>query len=164
MFRTVFMVSFLVATSALASGGYPGAIQTKLSLAAPPAQTCALCHTNGITGAGTVNTLFGAAMRARGLTGGENATSLNTALDTMAADAVDGDGDGTTDVGELMAGRNPNVADGMSTDGGTGGGAGGGGGGDGGTPSLKYGCGASMVPELLVLAGLVPLFRRRRAR
>jgi hypothetical protein len=160
MFRTAFMVSFLVATSALASGGYPDAVRAKLSLAAAPPQSCALCHTNGITGAGTVNTLFGTAMRARGLTGGENATSLNTALDTMAADAVDSDGDGTTDVGELMAGRNPNTVDGMSTDGGTGGGSGG----DGSTPSLKYGCGAAVVPELLALAGLVPLLRRRRAR
>ncbi|MFZ5444824.1 MAG: hypothetical protein ACOZQL_32845 [Myxococcota bacterium] len=158
MFRTALLVGSLFATAALASSTYPTAIQTKLSLGAPPSQSCALCHTNGITGAGTVNTPFGTAMRGKGLTGGDNTTALNTALDQLAAQMIDSDSDGTTDVAELMAGRNPNVADG-ATDGGMGGGAGGGGGE--GPPTLKYGCGATVVPELLLLAGLVPLLRRR---
>lgn len=161
MLRTALFFGALLSLPALASSSYPAAIQTKYSLAAPPAQSCALCHTNGITGAGTVNTLIGTALRARGLTGGDNAAALTAAFDQLATDAVDSDGDGTTDVAELMAGRNPNVADG-ATDGGMGGGTGGGtGGGDGGTPGLKYGCGATVVPELLLLAGLVPLLRRR---
>lgn len=156
MLRTLLMVS-VVAAPAFASDPYLGFIQTKYTLGAPPPQSCALCHTNGVTGFGTVNTLFGTAMRARGLTGGANTASVGTALDKLAADAFDGDGDGVTDVAELMAGTNPNTFDGTATDGGTGGG--------GGTttevPALKYGCGAAVVPELLLLAALLPLLRRR---
>ncbi len=160
MLRTLFLVC-LVAAPAFASDTYPPAIQTKYARPAVP--DCSLCHVNGITGAGTVNTLIGTALRTRGLVGGSNTTTLGTALDRLATDAVDSDGDGVTDVAELMASTNPNVAD-VSTDGGTGGGTGGGGGTTE-VPPLKFGCGASAVPELLVLAGLLPLLRRRvRAR
>lgn len=143
--------------SAFASADYPTVIQTKYSLAAPPPQSCALCHTNGITGTGTVNTLIGKALRTRGLVSG-NATSLTTSLDTLATDMVDSDGDGVTDVAELMAGTDPNTA---ATTTGGGGGATGGGGGTTLAP-LKYGCGASVAPDLLALAGLAWFARRRR--
>lgn len=154
MHRTALLM-VLIAVPAWASDTYPAAIQNKYSLAAPPPESCSLCHTNGITGVGTVNTPFGRSMRMRGLVSQEVA-SLNAALDALAAASVDSDGDGVTDVAELMAGTNPNV--GPS---GTGGGAGGGGGTV--VPPPRYGCGAEVVPELAFLAALLPLRRRRRA-
>lgn len=155
MLRSIVLIS-LVAAPALASTQYPTVIQTKYSLATPPAQSCSLCHTNGITGTGTVNTPIGKALRMRGLVSNDDA-SLIAALNQLATDAVDSDGDGTTDVAELMAGTNPNVSEG-----GTGGGAGGGGGTTTVVPGLKYGCGASVVPELLLVASLALLRRRVR--
>lgn len=152
MLRTSLFL-FLVAAPAWASAQFPPTIKAKYSLAAEP--PCAICHTNGITGIGTVNTLFGTALRMHGLVAGSDA-SLNAALDALAAQNVDSDGDGVTDVAELMAGTDPNTAP-ASTDGGTGGG--GGGGTVIGPP--KFGCGASVVPELLFLTALVPLLRRR---
>ena len=105
MLRTS-LVLILVAAPVWASAQFPGTIKTKYSLAAEP--PCAICHTNGITGIGTVNTPFGTAMRMHGLVAGSDA-SLNTALDAMAAANVDSDGDGVTDVDELKAGHDPNV-------------------------------------------------------
>lgn len=151
----------LAAAPALASSTFPVALRGHLSLAgAPP--PCALCHTNGITGPGTVNTPFGRALRMRGAVGLDEAR-LRTALDTMRTDAVDSDGDGAPDIVELESGTDPNVPDG---DGGTGqdGGAGGGGG-DEVFPPPRYGCGASAVPGLWVLGSVVALLslaRRRR--
>lgn len=153
----------LAAAPAFASSTFPAAIRAHLSLPAPIPQDCALCHVNGITGAGTVNTLFGKAVRARGAVA-NNETALNTAIDRMATDAVDSDGDGVTDIQELRNGTDPNVAD---RDGGTGGGAGGGAGGGGGTVTLpppSYGCGASTAPGLLGAVGLLGLAALRRVR
>lgn len=148
----------LVAAPAWATDQFPGVIQTRYSLAAAPA--CNLCHTNGITAVGTVTTPFGAALRAKGLVANDVA-SLNTALDALTTGMVDSDGDGVTDVAELMAGTDPNVGA-ASGDGGTGGGTGGGGGNT--VGPLQYGCGASVVPELLAFGLLVPLLRRRARR
>ena len=145
----------LLAAPAWASDTFPAFIKNKYNLASLP--DCALCHTNGITGLGTVNTPFGKAARMHGLVAGDTA-SLNAALDAMAAENVDSDADGVTDVAELMAGTSPNVG---ATP--TGGGAGGGGGGTV-LPPPRYGCGASVVPELIFFAGLLPLLRSRRRR
>ena len=144
---------------AAASSGFPAVVQGHLSLSQQPA--CALCHTNGITGMGTVNTPFGSALRAKGLVAGNDA-SLTAALDALSAAGTDSDQDGTGDVAELTAGRNPNVADAPSTDAGTAT--------DGGTstetvPPPKFGCGANAVPGmggLLALAALAPWMIRRR--
>ena len=155
MLRTTFMAALLTASAVFASDYYPSTIQAKYSLGSPPAQSCSLCHSNGITGSGTVNTPIGKALRARGLVSNNDA-SLKTALDKLATDAVDSDGDTVTDVAELMAGTNPNVAEG-GTDGGTGGG----GGGTTTVPNLRFGCGAEVVPGLLIVA-LLPILRRRR--
>lgn len=141
----------LLAAPAWATAEFPPAIQARYSLGAEP--LCQLCHTNGITARGTVTTPFGSAMLARGLVPNDVA-ALNTALDALTTEMVDSDGDGVVDVEELAAGTDPN-----KVEGGTGGGAGGGTGTS--VGPLRYGCGASAVPELLLLAGLLPLVRRR---
>ncbi len=154
--RRIALFVFLLAAPAWATDAFPGAIMSKYMLADLPPELCALCHVNGITGVGTVNTPFGKSMRMNGLLPSNNA-SLNAALDALAAASIDSDNDTVTDVAELMAGRSPNVA--QST------GTGGGGGGGGNTvvaPPPKFGCGASVVPELLFFASLLPLLRSRR--
>jgi hypothetical protein len=61
----------------------------------------------GNTGPGTVQTPLGIALRARGLEGGDDGT-LEIALDALARDASDSDGDHQTDIAELQAGIDPN--------------------------------------------------------
>ena len=135
---------------AMASTNYPVVVQSHLSLSAPPRQSCGLCHTNGVTGSGTVNTPVGKALKARGMVSG-NEGSLRAALDALARDGVDSDGDGVPDIEELKAGTDPNVAGTDTTS----------------TATPKYGCGAEAVPGLEALAlgvWLVFSHRRRRAR
>jgi len=96
----------LASPSALASEIFPGTIQQHLSLTYSP--PCSLCHAGGVTGFGTVTTPFGAAMRARGLVA-RDTNSLASALDKMAAEGVDSNGDGVTDIDELKAGTDPNA-------------------------------------------------------
>lgn len=153
-----FSAAFALATTALATGNFPGALESDLTLDYQP--PCSLCHEGGKTGGGTVNTPFGKAMRARGLVA-DDENSLSTALGKMMDDAVDSDEDGTTDVDELVAGADPNVA------------------GDGslGANSPQYGCGAQIAPgslasgspaalglALLTAIGLAAQLRTRRAR
>lgn len=157
----------LAALPAAASSEYPIAVQMHLSLMRAPPQSCALCHTNGITGSGTVNTPFGRAMRMQGLTGAGNTAALIAALDALDTAGTDSDNDGVSDVNELRAGTNPNVPN-ANPDGGMGGGGGGTGGGAGGggdlveIPPPAFGCGAQVTPGLLAGAALVLLARRRR--
>ena len=96
----------LLAMPAQATPNFPGAIQRTLGAAQTPA--CAICHAGGVTGRGTVTTPFGQAMRARGLVAGD-AASLAQALTRMETDKVDSNGDGTPDVDELRAGKDPNL-------------------------------------------------------
>jgi len=108
--RALLLPSFLAATllagAAHATPNFPGAIQRKLSATAPPA--CRVCHVDGITGLGTVNTPFGRNMRARGLEAYDEAT-LTTALDAMEREHVDSSGGrGTPDVEALRQGGDPN--------------------------------------------------------
>lgn len=114
--RLVFSICSLVATTlaagtALATPGFPGALQNDLSLSFEPA--CSLCHEGGKTGNGTVTTPFGSAMRSRGLVADDD-SSLAAALGKMMDESVDSDADGTTDTDELVAGTDPNVAGGGS--------------------------------------------------
>jgi hypothetical protein len=139
------------ALPAAASSSFPMAVKGHLQLSNVPA--CALCHTGGQTGMGTVNTGFGKALRDEGLTAGDD-DALRTALDALAAKGTDSDADGTPDVEELKAGRNPNLADAPGVDAGT----------AVVPPSPKYGCGANAVPGLggLVALMVVAGFSRRR--
>jgi len=150
------LTALLLATAALASSIYPNEIKTYLGGSSIP--NCDVCHKNNITGPGTVTTPMGTAMRAQGLVSND-LTSLHTALDALQTMGTDSDGDGVTDIDELKAGTDPNVANGA--DGGTGGGGGGGGGVV--VPPPSYGCGASAAPGgFFALAGLLVLLGLRR--
>jgi hypothetical protein len=75
--------AFLVATRLLASPSYPLVFQDELKLTSTPA--CTICH-QGATGAGTVTTELGRALRSRGLVGGSNEQSLRTAIKALVAE------------------------------------------------------------------------------
>jgi hypothetical protein len=120
------------AREAHATPNFPDEIRAHLTLAASP--PCAICHQGGVTGLGTVTTPFGKSMRAHGLVPFDIGT-LDRALDQMASQHVDSVGDGTPDIDDLKAGRDPNRPDG-----------------DGGIafdePLVPaYGCGARVAPQ-----------------
>jgi MYXO-CTERM domain-containing protein len=107
--RPLLLGLLLVAGPAAASSSYPAEIKAHLNLSYTP--PCSLCHANGVTGYGTVTTPFGKSMRARGLVCC-NIGSLDTALDALAAEMTDSDGDGIPDITELKNGTDPNTAGG----------------------------------------------------
>lgn len=140
---------------ALASSVYPSDLEAAVGSCKPP--PCVVCHETNGGGGGTVTRAFGQALMARGLTGGSNSDLLNSSLDQLATDAVDSDGDGTTDWDELAAGSDPNPGGVAFCD----------------QLSPIYGCvgaQASVVPYgaepaaagALLLAGMLVVARRRR--
>jgi hypothetical protein len=113
---------------------------------------CRLCHIQGTTGSGTIQTPFGVSMLARGLSGSNG--SVCSALAALAADDVDSDGDGTTDVVELENLTDPNTAANVSWAE---------------EPTPTYGCGVAPGPRGGWLAAAVSmlaalLLRRSRRR
>src|SRR5512140_1193838 len=96
----------LTAVGAGATPTFPQAIARHLSTSHVP--PCTDCH-DGTPTRGTATSAFAAAMRARGLLPNDE-SSLNSALDALAAEQVDSDGDGFSDVEELVRGWDPNLA------------------------------------------------------
>jgi hypothetical protein len=109
--RLALAITVLAGGLAHGSSIYPPEIRAHLSLSYTPA--CTLCHNTPSGGFGTVTTPFGKSMMARGLVA-QNLGSLDTALDALAAEHTDSDGDGVGDIDELKAGSDPNVGGGGS--------------------------------------------------
>jgi hypothetical protein len=83
---------------------FPGEIRAHLGLNYLP--PCSLCHASA-SGGGPVVTAFGVAIQQRGLSTAD-LTSIDRALDRLAADQVDSNHNGVTDVQDLKNGIDPN--------------------------------------------------------
>lgn len=93
------------------SATFPEALRKKLDLAeiAGPAPGCRLCHQTDAGGLKTATKPLGRSLLAAGVAGA-NVPSLLAGLDTLEADGTDSDRDGSSDIDELVAGTDPNVA------------------------------------------------------
>lgn len=100
------LAAALVLAPAVAHGmpSFPVAIATHLGTSHVP--DCTVCH-QGTQTTGTAVMPLAVALQSRGLTA-TNPSSINTALDALAADHTDSDGDGIPDVDELKKGWDPN--------------------------------------------------------
>jgi len=114
--------ALLFVSSAQASTSFPQVMQDELGMSAAPG--CELCH-EGAPGVGTATSLFAETLMSRGLVGGSDESLVN-AMAAIEAEGADSDGDGITDIDELLAGTNPNSAL---------------------TISPEYGCIGSTAPE-----------------
>lgn len=72
-----------------------------------------MCHAGGVTATGTVTTLFGQALRVRGLAA-DDSDSLRNALESLHVEGVDSDYDGVSDYDEIAMGTDPNLAAGQT--------------------------------------------------
>ncbi len=111
------LILMTLSTRAKATARFPALVFNHLHLSYEP--PCSLCHSRGSTGAGTANTPFSLSMKARGLSTSDK-TSVATALDAMARDNVDSDGDGVSDIKEIEDDTDPNTPADVSLSGDTG--------------------------------------------
>jgi hypothetical protein len=105
----IVLASLLLAAPAASSPGFPAEIAAHLGAPTPP---CTVCH-QGAPGVGTATTVFAEAMKSRGLKP-EDLPSLDTALDALAAENHDSNGNGINDIDELKAGNDPNATSGQT--------------------------------------------------
>jgi hypothetical protein len=105
MQRTL-LAAALVLTPAIARAmpTFPAALASHLGTSHVP--DCPVCH-QGTPTKGTAITPLAVALQSRGLTAADPG-SINAALDALAADHTDSDGDGILDVDELKKGWDPN--------------------------------------------------------
>lgn len=99
-----------------ASTTFPEALRKQLELAeiAGPAPGCRLCHQTDAGGLKTATKPLSRSLQAVGVSGA-NVPSLLAGLEALEADRTDSDHDGVSDIDELKAGTDPNVA--LSDDG-----------------------------------------------
>ena len=128
---SVLVCGILLSANVGAMPTFPSEIQSHLGLSYAP--QCTLCH-GSVSGGGPVVTPFGQAILAAGLTMSGGST-LTNALDTLAKNKTDSNGDGVPDIDELKAGNDPNPNK---------------------TP-VQYGCGAKIAPGNAV-GWQVPIF------
>ena len=155
-----FVGALTLGVPALASPDFPSEVKDHLGASRIP--SCTVCHQTNAGGFGTVDKDFGIALQARGLFAGDTA-GLDSALDKLADDAVDSDGDGVIDTDEIKVGTDPNTVDAPGVDGGPAVATG--------PEAVKYGFGCAATPldgnalmgGLLALLGGATLARRRRA-
>jgi hypothetical protein len=98
-------LALVIAPAAHAKSEFVHVISGHLRLPYDP--PCRLCHIQGTTGPGSVQTPFGMSMLAHGLN--ESGDTVTPALDGLASDRTDSDGDGRPDVDELRANTDPNT-------------------------------------------------------
>jgi hypothetical protein len=96
---------FLWGSVALATPEFPAAITNHLQLDYQPG--CDVCHGSS-QGGGPMAKPFGRALQQRGLSAG-NTSSLYAALDKLKADGVDSNGNGSSDIDDLITGVDPNA-------------------------------------------------------
>jgi hypothetical protein len=101
----------LLAGRAAASKTFPEALRQKLELpqVAGTGMGCQLCHQDDTGGLMTATKPFGRALIQAGVQA-TNVPSLLSALTQLKTDGHDSDRDGMSDIAELKAGTDPNVA------------------------------------------------------
>jgi hypothetical protein len=135
---SIVLLVAVVPSVASAMPVFPGYVQAALMLDYTP--PCTICHV-GTPAINTAHTAFADAMQARGLNIDSTPAGVAMALAKMAADKVDSDHNGMTDVAELEAGEDPNTGDVINLSG----------------PLTAYGCAAQLAPAAASWQGAAAL-------
>lgn len=135
---------YLLLGAALATSGFPADVADDLDMPCTP--SCALCH-EGSPSSSTAVSPFVLALKDRGLRANDSDSLLN-ALDQLDASGVDSDGDGVSDIDELMDGTDPNADGGALCE----------------LDTPRYGCTTASAPARTVLLLLPLLLWWRRER